>query len=83
MKDLLTRLYCHRKFGPLSKTIIESVIKVLKTQTQLEYIRHRNFANLQVNVFSALIAYLLLKNKPSVNPQELSEISDLPMLFNY
>ncbi len=64
------------------RMIIESVIKELKTQTQLEHSRHRSFVNFQVNVVSALIAYQLSKNKPSVNLQKLQEINNLPMLFN-
>ena len=62
------------------RMLIESVIKILKTQTQLEHTRHRNYANFQVNVISALIAYQLLENKPSLKFSELQEISDLPML---
>ena len=58
--------------GLLKKRIlIESVIGVLKTQTQLEHTRHRSFANFQVNVVSALIAYQLLENKPSLKFDEL------------
>ena len=64
------------------RVLIESVIKELKTQTQLEHSRHRSFANFQVNVLSALIAYQLLENKPSVNLRKLQEINDGPMLFN-
>ena len=63
------------------RTIIESVIKELKTQTQVEHSRHRSFANFQVNVISALIAYQLLESKPSVNISELQGTSDLPVLF--
>ncbi len=67
------------------RVIIESVIKELKTQTQLEHSRHRSFVNFQVNVVSALIAYQLLENKPSVkvNLRKLEEINELPMLFNF
>ena len=67
------------------RVIIESVIKELKTQTQLEHSRHRKIVNFQVNVYSALIAYQLLENKPSVkaNLRKLEEINDLPMLFNF
>ena len=67
------------------RVIIESVIKELKTQTQLEHSRHRNIVNFQVNVYSALIAYQLLENNPSVkaNLRKLEEINDLPMLFNF
>ena len=63
------------------RMLIESVIRVLKTQTQLEHTRHRNLVNFQVNVVSALIAYQLLENKSSLNLAELQEINDLPMLF--
>ena len=63
------------------RTIIESVIKELKTQTQVEHSRHRSFTNFQVNVVSALVAYQFLETKPSVNISELQEISDLPVLF--
>ena len=62
------------------RMLIESVIRELKTQMQLEHTRHRSFENFQVNVFSALIAYQLLENKPSLNIHELQEINDLPML---
>ena len=67
------------------RVIIESVIKELKTQTQLEHSRHRSIVNFQVNVYSALIAYQLLENKPSAkaNLRKLEEINDLPMLFNF
>ena len=61
---------------PLSETdevllkkrmLIESVIKELKTQTQLEHTRHRSLLNFQVHVVSALIAYTYLEKKPSLN----------------
>ena len=66
---------------PLKKRMfIESVIKELKTQTQLEYTRHRSFVNFQVNSVSALIAYTYLEKKPSLNLRELQEIEDLPAL---
>ena len=63
------------------RTLVESVIRELKTQTQLEHTRHRSFENFQVNVFSALIAYQLLENKPTLNLAELQESTDLPVLF--
>ena len=62
------------------RVIIESVIKELKTQTVLEHSRHRSFVNFRVNVISALIAYQLLENKPSVNLSELQESNDLPVI---
>ena len=44
------------------RVMIESVIKELKTQTQVVHTRHRSFKNFQVHVISALIAYTLLEN---------------------
>ena len=64
------------------RMLIESVIRELKTQTQLEHSRHRSFENFQVNVVSALIAYQLCEKKPSLNIHELQDINDLPMLYN-
>ena len=61
------------------RMIIESVIRELKTQTQVEHSRHRSFVNFQVNVVSALIAYQLLESKPSLNVSELQQINDSPM----
>ena len=63
------------------RVLIESVIRELKTQTQVEHSRHRSFENFQVNVFSALIAYQLLENKPTLNLAELQGVSDLPLIF--
>ena len=63
------------------RSIIESVIKELKTQTVLEHSRHRSFINFRVNIVSALIAYQLLENKPSVHLCELPGNSDLPVVF--
>ena len=63
------------------RVLIESVIWELKTQTQVEHSRHRSFENFHVNVFSALIAYQLLENKPALNLAELQGVSDLPVIF--
>ena len=64
------------------RMLIESVIRELKTQMQLEHTRKpRSFQNFQVNVLSALIAYQLSENKPSLNFSELQETSDLPVPF--
>ena len=49
------------------RTLIESVIRELKSQTQVDHTRHRSFENFQVNVVSALIAYTYLAKKPSLN----------------
>lgn len=59
------------------RMLIESVIKTLKTQTQVEHTRHRNYINFQVNVVSALIVYQLLENKPSLKFSELQQSNDL------
>ncbi len=63
------------------RTLVESVIRELKTQMQVEHSRHRSVENFHVNVFSALIAYQLLENKLALNIHELQEVSDLPVLF--
>ena len=65
------------------RVIIESVIKELKTQTQLEHTRHRSLINFQVNAISALIAYTHLEKKPSLKLRELQDINDLPMPWNF
>lgn len=62
------------------RMLIESVIKIFKTQTQVEHTRLRNYLNFQVNIVSALIAYQLLENTPSVNLSALQQIKDLPIL---
>ena len=64
------------------QTLIESVFKELKTQTQVEHSRHRSFENFRVNVVSALIAYQLSENKPSLNFDELQQSNDLHKLVN-
>lgn len=64
------------------RSIIESVIKELKTQTQVEHTRHRSFLNFQVNVISAMIAYTYLLKKPTLKLRELQEVKDLPKPFN-
>ena len=65
------------------RVIIESVIKELKTQTQVEHTRKpRSFISFQVNVISALIAYTYLLKKPTLKLGELQEVKDLPMLFD-
>ena len=64
------------------RTLVESVIKELKTQTQVEHSRHRSFENFYVNVFSALIAYQLSENKPALNFDELQQSKEAPMPVN-
>ena len=64
------------------RVIIESVIKELKTQTQVDHTRHRSFDNFRVNLVSALIAYMLLEKRPSVNMRHLQKPIDLPRLSN-
>ena len=63
------------------RVIIESVIKELKTQTQLEHTRHRSLRNFQVNAIAALIAYTYLLKKPTLKLRKLQDIKDLPMSF--
>ena len=63
------------------RVIIESVIKELKTQTQLEHTRHRSLRNFQVNAIAALIAYTYLLKKPTLKLRKLQDVNDLPMSF--
>ena len=63
------------------RVIIESVIKELKTQTQLEHTRQRSLINFQVNAISALIAYTYLLKRSALKVQELQEVKDLTMPF--
>jgi len=62
------------------RMLVESVIKELKLQMQLEHTRHRSFANFCVHVFSALSAYQLLETKPSLKVSDLQQINDVPRL---
>ena len=54
------------------RVLIESVIKELKTQTQLEHTRHRSLKNFQVNAISALIAYTYLLKKANTETSRTS-----------
>ena len=55
------------------RMLIESVIKELKTQTQLEHTRHRSSKNFQVNVVSeTLIAYTYFGEKTLPKSQKTS-----------
>ena len=65
------------------QVIIESVIKKLKTQTQLAHTRHRSLINFQVNAISALIVYTHLQKKSALKLRELQDVKDLPMPFNF
>ena len=55
------------------RTLIASVIRELKSQTQVDHTRYRSFENFQVNIVSALIAYTYLEKKPSLNLQDLQD----------
>ena len=59
------------------RMLIESVIHQLKNICQLEHTRHRSVANCFVNIAAALIAYTYQEKKPSLNPQNPQEFSDL------
>lgn len=58
------------------RMLIESVIKEIKTQTQLQHTRHRSFINFQVNMVAALIAYTCLEKKPTLNLPEYQQITE-------
>ena len=90
--NLIYKVHKNMKPLPLSvcdevllrkRVLIESVIKELKTQTQLAHTRHRNRINFQVNAISALIAYTHLQKKPTLKVRELQDVKNLPMLSNF
>jgi len=62
------------------RMLIETVIKELKMQMQVEHTRHRSYENFCVHVFSALIAYQVLETKPSLKFSDLQQINDVPRL---
>lgn len=83
--DLIYKVRKNMKPEPLSdfdamllkkRMLIESVIKEIKTQTQLQHTRHRSFINFQVNMVAALIAYTYLEQKPSLNLSECQKITE-------
>lgn len=51
--------------------VIESVGNILKNFHQIEHSRHRSFEGFLLNVFSAISAYHLRPNKPSINSKNL------------
>ena len=59
------------------RMLIECVIHQLKNICRLEHTRHRSVANCFVNIAAALIAYTYQEKKPSLNPQNPQEFSDL------
>ena len=86
--DLVYKVRKNMKPEPLSdfdamllkkRMLIESVIKEIKTQTQLQHTRHRSFINFQVNMVAALIAYTYLEKKPSLNLPERQQITEAPL----
>lgn len=83
--DLIYKVRKNMKPQPLSdfdaimlkkRMLVESVIKEIKTQTQLQHTRHRSFVNFQVNMLAALIAYTYLEKKPSLNLPERQQITE-------
>jgi hypothetical protein len=49
------------------RNLIETVFDCLKNKMNLEHTRHRSFINAFVHIVSTLVAYSLMKNKPSTN----------------
>lgn len=89
--DLIYKVRKNMKQEPLSdldalllkkRMLIESVIKEIKTQTQLQHTRHRSFINFQVNMVAALIAYTYLEKKPSLNLPECKRIKTATLYLN-
>lgn len=55
--------------------MIESIIDLLKNESQIEHTRHRSVTNGFANVIAGIVAYCHRKNKPSVvpNPNLITE----------
>ena len=49
------------------RNLIETVFDYLKNKMNLEHTRHRSFINAFIHIISTLVAYSLIKNKPSTN----------------
>lgn len=88
--DLIYKVRKNMKPIPLSdfdamllkkRMLIESVIKEIKTQTQLQHTRHRSFVNFQVNMVAALIAYTYLEKKPALNLQQHKQIKEVSLVL--
>ena len=86
--DLIYKVRKNMKPKPLSdfdvmllkkRMLIESVIKEIKTQTQLQHTRHRSFVNFQVNMIAALIAYTHLEKKPALNLKQHKKIKEVSL----
>jgi len=56
--------------------VVESVIDLLKNHLQIQHTRHRSVHGFFINLFSALAAYALLPNKPSIHA-----VSQRPLLI--
>jgi hypothetical protein len=49
------------------RAVIESVFNILKNKLQICHTRHRSTKNFIVHIFSVLVGYQLLENKPKIN----------------
>jgi hypothetical protein len=56
------------------RAVIESVNDFLKNICQVEHSRHRSAKNFLVNLLSALVAYSIIPNKPSLHLSHLSQL---------
>ena len=63
------------------RTLIESVIKELKTQTQLEHSRHRSFINFQVDVVVPMLNSIRMMLEKNANLHQTRDLL-LPKLIS-
>jgi hypothetical protein len=67
-KNMANKLMdCKEKIILRKRNLIETVFDYLKNKMNLEHTRHRSFVNAFVHIISTLVAYSLIKNKPSTN----------------
>jgi len=57
------------------RSLIESVINILKNKLQLCHTRHRSWKNFMVHIVATLLGYQLLCNKPKLNFNDLNLIN--------
>ena len=56
------------------RSLIESVINILKNKLQLCHTRHRSWKNFMVHIAATLLGYQLLCNKPKLNMSDVNFI---------
>ncbi len=67
----------HERFYLSKRPLVETAFGQMKNCCQIEHTRHRSVINFLVNLFSGLIAYALVVNKPAVKQNCLQPLGAL------